>query len=586
MYLKILACDLDGTLAQHGEIAPATWRALRDARQAGVTLVLVTGRRLETFAAEGPYAEMFEAIVAEDGAAVYFPRNDSVVLPFGRLAPEIGERLQARGIPLEKGMALVATWMPHIETVDEVLRETGRGATVEFNKGAVMVLPPGATKGTGLRFALHEMGYSPHNVVACGDAENDRSLFEVAEFSAAVANATPEISELADWVLPHANGAGVRHLLHALTSHTLPPCRNHPDRLMLLGHTMEEAPVHLHPRTLLDGNLCVVGDSTSGKSWLAGLLAEELLKLNYQICIIDPEGDYSGLRAFPHTLVLGSDRSFLPPVIDVVTLCEYSGTSLILDLSAYKVEERAAYVLELFQALRYLKAQRGRPHWFLIDEVHSFCSPEGGALTDLLAEGMTEGGYALVSFRPSLVAPALLSKLNHWLVTRMTWNEEVAALERQLAQRTYGGLEAKTLHNLPLGDAVLCLENAEVVPSGLVRFRTVRRDIPHVRHLHKYLRVPLPEPKRFYFRQSGSSGPYTAANLWEFRDALQTIPPRTLDYHLRRGDFERWLREVLHDEELARRIRKIKNRNLEPDRLRVVLARIVSDRYEELESMI
>src|SRR5690606_34039182 len=127
-----------------------------------------------------------------------------VVLPFGRLAPEIGERLHVRGIPLEKGMALVATWMPYIEVVDEVLRETGRGATVEFNKGAVMVLPPGATKGTGLRFALHEMGYSPHNVVACGDAENDRSLFEVAEFSAAVANATPEIRELADWVLPHA----------------------------------------------------------------------------------------------------------------------------------------------------------------------------------------------------------------------------------------------------------------------------------------------------------------------------------------------------------------------------------------------
>ena len=52
-----------------------------------------------------------------------------------------------------------------------------------------MVLPLGATKGTGLAYALHELGYSPHNVAACGDAENDRSLFEVAEYAAAVANA-------------------------------------------------------------------------------------------------------------------------------------------------------------------------------------------------------------------------------------------------------------------------------------------------------------------------------------------------------------------------------------------------------------
>lgn len=146
MYLKILACDLDGTLAEHGEVAPATWDALREARKAGLTLMLVTGRRLDTFAADGPFAEVFEAIVAEDGAALYFTRNDSVVLPFGRLAPEVWRRLDALNLPLERGIAIASTWVPHDAAVAEVLRETGGSATLEYNKGAVMVLPPGATK--------------------------------------------------------------------------------------------------------------------------------------------------------------------------------------------------------------------------------------------------------------------------------------------------------------------------------------------------------------------------------------------------------------------------------------------------------
>ena len=114
-------------------------------------------------------------------------------MPFGRLSERLLARIEALPIPLERGMAIVATRTPHDQAVLEVLRETAGGATVEYNRGAVMVLPPGATKGTGLDYALGELGLSARSVVACGDAENDRSLLERAEFAAAVANATPEL---------------------------------------------------------------------------------------------------------------------------------------------------------------------------------------------------------------------------------------------------------------------------------------------------------------------------------------------------------------------------------------------------------
>ena len=269
---------------------------------------------------EGPYAELYDAIVAEDGAVVYFPRRDIVVLPFGHLDPALLQRFATLNIPLERGMAIVVTHVPHDAAILDVLRELGGGATVEYNRGTVMVLPPGATKGTGLQFALRELGYSPRTVVACGDAENDRSLFEGAELAVAVANAAPAVQALADVVLDEPNGVGVRALIADLLAGHIPIRHPRPERQLILGHGLDGASITLDPFALLTGNLGIVGDSGSGKSWLAGLLAEEMLKQGYQICVIDPEGDYRNLRAFPHTLLVGGQDMLLPPIADALSL--------------------------------------------------------------------------------------------------------------------------------------------------------------------------------------------------------------------------------------------------------------------------
>ncbi|HEU5085988.1 MAG TPA: HAD hydrolase family protein, partial [Roseiflexaceae bacterium] len=150
MHLHVLATDLDGTIATNGQVADATWEALRRARRAGISLMLVTGRSLASFVPDGPFAELFEAIVAEDGAVVYFPRRDAVVLPFGQLDPELERQIDALNLPLEHGVAIVATHVPHDAAIVELLRRVGGGAVIEYNRGAAMVLPSGATKGTGL----------------------------------------------------------------------------------------------------------------------------------------------------------------------------------------------------------------------------------------------------------------------------------------------------------------------------------------------------------------------------------------------------------------------------------------------------
>jgi hydroxymethylpyrimidine pyrophosphatase-like HAD family hydrolase/CheY-like chemotaxis protein len=592
-HLKVLASDLDGTLAQDGVVPPETWDLLRRAKISGLTLILATGRVIDSFINEGPFAELFEAIVAEDGAVIFFPRKNLVRLPFGRLSSLVTQRLEELKIPLERGMSILATRRPHDEAILKVLQEINVGVTIEYNYGAVMLLPPGATKGTGVAYALQELGYSPHNLIACGDAENDCSLLELAELAVAVPHAIPRLKAQADAVLPEdptEPGTGVNQLLRQLLTRRGPEHRQRPERRLVLGYTRDGAPVYLDPLTLVDSRLGILGSSNSGKSWLAGLITEELFRLGYQVCIIDPEGDYRAIASMTHSLHLGVSDAPLPPVADLINLMEWHAVSLVLDLSTRTPEERVAYVLEFLRALRGLRTRRGRPHWFLIDEAQSFCPPEGGELTNLLLDGMLEGlGVGLVSYRPSQLSPLLLEKLDHCLLTRLINPEELHALAPYLKQFEEGPEVLDQISRLPVGQTYLCSNVYKPLTSSLqspVRFQTGPRSIPHIRHLQKYLRAPLPEQKRFYFcNPHGRNLGYSAANLWEFRQMLGGVPLDSLVYHQHRGDFECWLLDVLGDGELARQVHKLDGRAIGGEALRQALLEVVINRYDELEDL-
>ncbi len=588
-HLIVLASDLDGTLAEEGKVSAETWRMLKQGKIAGLALILVTGRTLDSFVAEGPFAELCEAIVAENGAVIYFPRRETVLLPFGHLDPRVIHRLEVMNAPLERGMAIASTVVPYDEAILKALRDIKSSANVEYNRESVMLLPPGATKGTGLNYALRELGYSLHNVVACGDAENDRSLFEAVEMAVAVSNAQPALKAIADTVLEKPGGEGVQTLVQQLLDGHTPYRQPRANRRLLLGHRASGTPVYLDPFAVIENNIGILGASNSGKSWLAGLLAEEMLKQGYQLCIIDPEGDYRGLATSPHTLLMGGPEIPLPTVSDVINFNEWTNNSLVLDISMYEWAERMAYMLEFLRALRGLRSRRGRPHCFLVDEIQHFCPPEGGILTDMFVDAMRWGGFSLISYRPSMIAPAVMNALDHLLVTRLALDEEIETLKPRLEFAEEGALVLEELPTLPRGQAYLCPSRVRSWTADMpdvVKFRVGPRTIPHIRHLHKYLRAPLPEQKRFYFyNPDGYYIGHAAANLWEFREAIHDVPLDSLQHHLKRGDFEMWVENVLHDEELSRRIHKISQQVMTGEALRQTLLEVIVDRYEELESL-
>jgi len=592
-HLKIIATDFDGTLARDGFVPPITWDLLRQAKMAGLTLILATGRIIETFINDGPFTEIFEVIVAEDGAVVFFPRKNLIKQPFGRISPLVIQRLEELNIPLEHGLSIVATRIPHDEAIIQVLKELSEGATIEYNVGAVMLLPPGATKGTGLSYALQELGYSPHNLVACGDAENDYSLLELAELAVAVPKALPKIKVIADIVLPddaEDPGTGINQFFRQILTRRLPNHRQRPERRLVLGYTHDGAPIYLDPMNLVDSRIGIFGDSNSGKSWLSGLLTEELFRLGYQVCVIDPEGDYSALASSTHSLHLGASQTPLPSIADLINLVEWHAVSIVIDLSSRAPEKRMAYTLEFIRALRGLRARRGRPHWILIDEAQYFCPPEGGELTNLLLESLQEGlSVGLVSYRPSQLSPLLMEKLDDCLLTRLSGQEEIKALDPYLAQFKDNQDLTGQLAALPVGQAFLCSNAFKPLTTNLhstMRFQVGPRAIPHIRHLQKYMRAPLPENQRFYFSaHNGASLGSSAANLWEFREILGSVQLGSLQFHQTRGDFEHWIHDVLGDGELARQVHKLGGRQLEGENLREALLELVIHRYSELENL-
>ena len=216
--LRALATDFDGTLAHNGTVKASTLEAIEKLKCAGFKLILVTGRELHELVSIFPEIVQFDVAVMENGAVLFHPHSGEVEAlaappPTGFIA-----RLHERGLPLQIGKCIVATWEPHETEVLQTIKDFGLELQVIFNKGAVMILPSGVNKATGLQTALRQLGLDPAEVAGVGDAENDHAFLEVCGYSVAVANALPSIREEVDLVTAGDHGDGVTELIGRLLS--------------------------------------------------------------------------------------------------------------------------------------------------------------------------------------------------------------------------------------------------------------------------------------------------------------------------------------------------------------------------------
>ena len=211
---KALATDYDGTIATHAVVDPPTIAALERLRAAGHKVVLVTGREIDDLRTIFPELERFDLIVGENGALLYWPATGKEELLAKAPPPEFVQALRdAQCDRLSVGRVIVATYEPYDQVVFDTIKAQHLELQVIFNKGAVMVLPTGVNKASGLRAAAKALGITVEEVVGVGDAENDHAFLEICGFSVAVSNALDVLKKKVDLVTQGSHGRGVTEMI-------------------------------------------------------------------------------------------------------------------------------------------------------------------------------------------------------------------------------------------------------------------------------------------------------------------------------------------------------------------------------------
>ncbi len=544
MRYHVLATDYDGTIATDGHVDAATIDAMKRLLATGRRLVLVTGRELPELLQTFPEIDLFEWVVVENGALLYRPSTKEERLLAEAPSEKFIQALHDKNVaPMSVGRAIIATWEPHQVTVLETIRELGLEYQVIFNKGAVMVLPAGVNKATGLLAALKEMGISEHNAVGVGDAENDHAFLRLCEFSVAVANALPAVKETADLVTRDNRGAGVTELIDRMTSNDLADLD-----LRILRHHLELGSSDGSEVTLppYGKSILISGPSASGKSTVTTRIVESLVDKKYQFCLIDPEGDYHEL---PGAVIFGGPKS--PPREDeILRLLENPGSNAVVCMTGMPIPDRPPFFLKLLPKILQLRSQTGRPHWLILDEAHhlmpaEWLPPDGTLPAELR-------NVLFVTVHPELLSTSLMGRINTVLAVGANSATTLSEFAKVGSEKVPDFEEVE----LEQGELLMWARDTGGPP---VKVQAHPCQMERRRHSRKYAEGELPPDRSFYFRGPKGQLKLRAQNLMMFLEIGDGVDDATWDYHLHEGDYSRWFRDAIKDENLAATAERIES---------------------------
>ena len=247
--IKLLACDLDGTLANmDGQISDESVAAINRARDAGILVVVATGRMphlverfldrldittepviggqgamityrdgtvLRKLTIDPELIRQGAAIGRKHGAAIAYFTDHELIMDRPAFGPEqdadwMGNSLRYHPDPmsqLEGDLIKIINFHPDPKAVPDMLADMqatlgSKADITRSHRWFVEVCAQGADKGSALAWLCQTLDIDRNAVLAVGDGGNDVSMLRWAGMSAAPASGDPGAIAAAKWTAP------------------------------------------------------------------------------------------------------------------------------------------------------------------------------------------------------------------------------------------------------------------------------------------------------------------------------------------------------------------------------------------------
>ncbi len=219
--------------------------------------------------------------------------------------------------------------------------------------------------------------------------------------------------------------------------------------------------IDLDAQLVMTGRGCVIGQSGSGKSFLMGVIAEELCKINLPFLVIDTEGEYHNLKnAFKAIWASNSHEADISLDVDYAKLLSESlggNVPIIFDVS--DVVDQASYVYSVLSALYDLEDKMHLPYLVMIEEADKLAPQithtKKNMIEEISVRGRKRGiGLMIATQRPANISKNVLSQCSYGFVGRLTIDNDISAIDILFSNRQ-------------LRDSIVHLGQGEFVPFGI-----------------------------------------------------------------------------------------------------------------------
>jgi len=244
MSIKLIAVDIDGTLVNSKkEITPEVFSAIQDAKEAGVKVVIATGRPIAGVAKllddlqlrdEGDYVVTFNGALVQETATAHEIISESLTYEDYLDMEFLSRKLGVHTVHESTLVSMPIFYRTPEEMADkeivkcmfidepEILDAAIEKIPAEFyerysiNKSApfyLELLKKNVDKGSAITHLAEKLGLTKDETMAIGDEENDRAMLEVVGNPVVMENGNPELKKIAKYITKTNDESGVAHAI-------------------------------------------------------------------------------------------------------------------------------------------------------------------------------------------------------------------------------------------------------------------------------------------------------------------------------------------------------------------------------------